>query len=66
MRGEFWVVRVLMNVEGNVLCGEGAVVHEQKINILRVVDEEGLVARRHHMSSFLVAAIANLIPTPIN
>jgi len=34
-------------------------VHEQKIDILRVVNKEGLVARRHHMSSLLIAAIAN-------
>jgi len=34
-------------------------VHEQKIDILRVVDEEGLVAGGHHISSLLVAAIAN-------
>ena len=58
--------RVLINIEGNILCGERAVVHEQKIDILRVVNEEGLVAGRHHMSSLLIASIANLIPTPVN
>lgn len=45
---------------GNILSGVGAVVHEQELNVLGVVDEEGLVARRHHVLGLLVAAISNL------
>ena len=34
--------------------------HEQKVEIARVVDEESLVARRHHMAGLLVVAISDL------
>lgn len=44
----------------NILCGEGAVVHEQEVNVVDVVDEEGLVARGHHVLGLLVGAIADL------
>lgn len=49
--------------ERNILSSVGAVVHEQKLNVLGVVDEESLVAGRHHMPGLLVATIADLFPT---
>lgn len=44
----------------NVLGGKGLVVHEEDIDVSSVVDEEGLVARGHHVASFFVRSIANL------
>lgn len=44
----------------NVLGSVGSVVHEQKLNIVDVVDEEGLVAGGHHVAGLLVGTIANL------
>ena len=44
----------------HVLGGKGFVVHEQKVHIVDVVDEEGLVARGHHVPRLLVAAISDL------
>jgi hypothetical protein len=35
-------------------------VHEEELDIVDVVDQEGLVARRHHVSGLLVGAVANL------
>jgi hypothetical protein len=45
----------------NVLSGVGAVVHEQQLNVLGVVDEESLVAGGHHVLGLLVATITDLI-----
>jgi len=42
------------------LGGEGMVVHEEEVNIVDVVDEEGLVAGRHHVSRLPVGAVTNL------
>jgi len=38
----------------HILCGEGLVVHEEKVNVSGVVDQESLVARGHHVASLLV------------
>lgn len=34
--------------------------HQEELDILGVVDEEGLVARGHHVAGLLVAAVADL------
>lgn len=34
--------------------------HQEEVDIGRVVDEEGLVAGRHHVAGFLVGAVADL------
>jgi hypothetical protein len=39
-----WVRCVLEEMEGDVLCGVGAVVHEEEIYFADIVDEEGFVA----------------------
>lgn len=44
----------------HVLCGEGGVVHEEKVNIGDVVDNESLVAGGHHVAGLLVATVADL------
>ena len=44
----------------DILGGKGLVVHEQKLEVLRVLDKERLVARRHHKLGFL--AVRSLIP----
>lgn len=44
----------------DILGGKGAVVHKEEVNIADVVDEEGLVARGHHVASLLVGAVSNL------
>lgn len=51
-----------MSRERHILSSVGAVVHEQKLNVLGVVDEESLVAGRHHMPGLLVATITDLFP----
>ena len=43
-----------------LLCGVCLVVHEEKVEVAGVVDEECLVAGRHHVTSLLVVAIADL------
>ncbi len=50
----------LANRIQNSLGGECLVVHEEKVNIVDVVDEESLVARRHQVAGFLVGAVPNL------
>jgi len=35
--------------ERYALCGKGFVVHEQELEVLRVLDEKRLVAGRHHV-----------------
>jgi hypothetical protein len=41
-------------------------VHEEKIEVAGVVDEESLVAGRHHVASLLVVAIADLFIIPMS
>lgn len=43
----------------DVLSGVGAVVHQQELNILGVVDEESLVAGGHHVLGLLVGSVAD-------
>ena len=38
----------------DVLCGEGLVVHKEKVDIAGVVDEKGLVAGGHHVAGLSV------------
>jgi len=45
---------------GDVLSSKDLVVHEEKIDILWVVDEERLVAAGHHVSGSLVASVSDL------
>ena len=50
-----------MWVEGrSVLGGVGSVVHQEKLNIANVADEESLVAGRSHEAGLSVGTIANL------
>lgn len=42
------------------LGGVGAVVHHQELEVLDVVDQEGLVAGGHHVAGLLVGAVADL------
>ena len=51
---------------GDVLSGISPVVHEENINVADVIDQEGLVAGRHHVSGLLVGAITNLNPAIVN
>lgn len=44
----------------NVLGSEGLVMHEEKVNITDVVDEEGLVSGWHHVAGLLVGSKTNL------
>jgi hypothetical protein len=53
--------RVCPGEGGNhILGGIGLVVHEEELDVLDVADEEGLVARGHHVLGLLVGAIADL------
>ena len=42
------------SIRGHILSSVGLVVHEEKIDIARVVDKEGLVAGGHQVTGFLV------------
>lgn len=42
------------------LCGVGSVVHEEKLEVASVVDEESLVAGWHHVAGLPVATVADL------
>ena len=44
----------------NVLSGVGPVVHQEELDVVGVADDEGLVARGHHVLGLLVGAIADL------
>lgn len=44
----------------NVLSGVGLVVHEEKVEVTGVVDDESLVAGRHHVAGLLVGAVTDL------
>lgn len=46
----------------NLLCGEGLVVHEEKLDVGCVVDEESLVSGWHHVAGLLVGTETNLYP----
>lgn len=41
------------------LCGEGLVVHEEKLDVGCVVDEESLVSGWHHVAGLLVGTETN-------
>lgn len=43
-----------------LLGSVGLVVHEEEVHVADVVDEEGLVAGRHHVAGLLVAAVSDL------
>jgi hypothetical protein len=43
-----------------ILGSEGLVVHEEKLDISGVVNQESLVARWHHVAGFLVGAKSDL------
>lgn len=45
----------------NLLRSEGLVVHQEKVDITDVVDEESLVAGGHHVAGLLVGSKTNLI-----
>ena len=45
---------------GIVLSGVGLVVHEEEVEIARVVHEEDLVAGGHHVACLLVVSVADL------
>lgn len=47
-------------LQGDVLSSVGAVVHQEQLHVLGVVDEEGLVAGGHHVTGLLVATITDL------
>ena len=44
----------------SLLCCVALVVHEKEIEVADIVDEESLVARRHHVAGLLVVAVPNL------
>jgi hypothetical protein len=46
---------------GDALSSVSAVVHEQKLNVLGVVDEESLVAGGHHVLGLLVGTVTDLL-----
>ena len=52
-------IRIVVDGEHS-LCGVGLVVHKEKLEVAGIVDEEGLVAGRHHVAGLLVVAIADL------
>ena len=47
-----------------LLRGVGLVVHEKKVEVAGVVDEESLVAGRHHVAGLPVAAVTDLDAGP--
>lgn len=62
-----WEILLVVSGDGlarlggfDVLGGKGAVMHEEKVNVADVVDEEGLVARGHHVAGLLVGAVSDL------
>lgn len=42
------------------LGGVDAVVHEEEVDVFRIVDEEGFVARGHHVFGLLIRTETNL------
>lgn len=50
----------LLGMRGVVLSGVGTVVHEEKVELADVVDEESLVAGRHHVAGLLVGTVTDL------
>lgn len=55
---EVWRIGVFSGID--VLGGVGSVVHQEELDVLDVVDEEGLVAGGHHEAGLLVGTIADL------
>lgn len=51
---------VTVKVLINSLCGVGLVVHEEKVKLAGVVDEECLVSRGHHVPRLPVVAVSDL------
>lgn len=50
----------MLGGKGVVLSGVGAVVHEEKVELADVVDEESLVAGGHHVAGLLVGSVTDL------
>jgi hypothetical protein len=44
----------------DILSSEGAVVHQEELDVLGVVDEESLVAGGHHVTGLLVGSVTDL------
>jgi hypothetical protein len=55
-----WGVRV------DSLCSVGEVVHEEEVDVARVLDEEGLVAGGHQMAGLLVGTVTDLEASTVN
>ena len=51
----------LVGIWVDILGSVGAVVHQEELDILGVVDEESLVAGGHHVTGLLVGAVTDLI-----
>lgn len=56
------MTRRLLFFKVDILGSVGAVVHQEELNVLGVVDEESLVAGGHHVAGLLVGAITDLGP----
>jgi len=56
----FLIPWIIIVVRLNVLSSVGAVVHQEELNVLGVVDEESLVAGGHHVTGLLVATVTDL------
>lgn len=56
------IVLFHFNPRANVLGSVGAVVHQEELDVLGVVDDEGLVAGGHHVTGLLVATVTDLSP----
>ncbi len=54
-----WIFVISLE-KGRILCSKSRIVHEEQVNVGRVVYKEGFMARRHQVASFLVRAISNL------
>ena len=52
-------------IRRDALSSVGPVVHEEELDIVRVVDKESLMARGHHVLGLLVATIADLNPLSV-
>jgi hypothetical protein len=54
----YLLVEIIVGID--VLCGVGLVVHEEHVHVVDVVDEERLVAGRHHVASLLIGTVSDL------
>ena len=43
-----------------VLCRESPIVHEEKVDVSGIMDDESFVAGGHQMPGFLIGTISNL------